>query len=328
MAKKIIAIAFSDLHLNDWTKFNDDNRRTLNGFDVLFRIARLCDKYNCPALFCGDLFHKAENMSQDLYKYFVKETQRLESKYPQFRCLAISGNHDLDKVSTVENKVDSWVSLLAHKDSNISNPTHWLECIDFKTRNHFDFTVAGIPYIDHNHGLNEYIKNVKSDTDILLLHTDYPGATDTDGRVVGSVENLNINLLKPFKLVLIGHIHKHQRLGKKVYMVGAPQQQRRTDRGCNMGYIEIYDDFTAKFRSWEDYPKFIDVYDESSIKKDGNYYTVIPKPTSKTVESEHKITKQLTKKQLARLYMKQKGDKSKTRLKLLTKILTKGEKLC
>jgi hypothetical protein len=72
----------------------------------------------------------------------------------------------------------------------------------------------------------------------------------------------------------------------------------------------------------------IDVYDESEIKDDGNYYTVIPKPTSKTIESEHKITKQLTKKQLARRYMKQKGDKNKTRLKLLTKVLTKGEELC
>lgn len=326
MKKKIIAIAFSDLHLNDWSKFNTENSRTLNGFSVLHRIAKICDKHKCPALFCGDLFHKAENISKDLYKAFVKETQRLEFKYPRFKCYAISGNHDLDRVSTVENKVDSWVSLLSYKEDNISNSTHWLECIDFKTRIFFDFTVAGVPYLDHNQGLNEYLKSVK--TDILLLHTDYPGATDTDGRVVGSTENLNINLLKPFKLVLIGHIHKPQRLGKKIYMVGAPQQQRRTDRDCEMGYMEIYDDFTVKFKAWDDYPKFIDVYDESEIKDDGNYYTVIPKPTSKTIESEHKITKQLTKKQLARRYMKQKGDKNKTRLKLLTKVLTKGEELC
>ena len=29
---------------------------------------------------------------------------------------------------------------------------------------------------------------------ILLLHTDYPGAKDTDGSEVGTAENLNINL--------------------------------------------------------------------------------------------------------------------------------------
>ena len=318
MKKKIIAIAFSDLHLNDWSKFNTENSRTLNGFSVLHRIAKICDKHKCPALFCGDLFHKAETMTQELRNITDRELGKLPST---FRCYAINGNHDLYQVNSPSNRKEGWVHIL-------SRQFPWLTILDFRTVEFpkAGFTVHGIPYLDHNQGLNEYLKGVK--TDILLLHTDYPGATDTDGRVVGSAENLNINLLKPFKLVLIGHIHKPQRLGKKIYMVGAPQQQRRTDRDCEMGYMEIYEDFTVKFKAWDDYPKFIDVYDESEIKDDGNYYTVIPKPTSKTIESEHKITKQLTKKQLARRYMKQKGDKNKTRLKLLTKVLTKGEELC
>jgi len=313
--KKVIAIAFSDLHLNDWSKFNTENSRTLNGFSVLHRIAKVCDRYKCPALFCGDLFHKPELMTQELRNITDRELSKLPST---FRCYAINGNHDLYQVNSPTNRKDGWVHIL-------SRQFPWLTVVDFRTVEFpkLGFKIHGVPYIDHNQGLGEYLKNVK--TDILLLHTDYPGATDTDGRIVDSAENLNINMFKPYKLVLIGHIHKHQRLGKKIYMVGAPQQQRRTDRNCDMGYMKIYDDFTCSFVPFHNYPKFIDVESQEDIKDDGNYYTVVPKTSREVKQTEHKITKQLSKKKLARLYMKQKGDQNKSRRKLLTKILIKSE---
>lgn len=313
--KKVIAIAFSDLHINDWSKFNTENSRTLNGFSVLHRIAKLCDRYKCPALFCGDLFHKPELMTQELRNITDRELSKLPST---FKCYAINGNHDLYQVNSPTNRKEGWVHIL-------SRQFPWLTVVDFRTVEFpkLGFNIHGVPYIDHNQGLGEYLKNVK--TDILLLHTDYPGATDTDGRIVDSAENLNINMFKPYKLVLIGHIHKHQRLGKKIYMVGAPQQQRRTDRNCEMGYMKIYEDFTCSFVPFDDYPKFIDVESQEEVKDDGNYYTVVPKTSREVKQTEHKITKQLSKKKLARLYMKQKGDQNKSRRKLLTKILIKSE---
>ena len=319
MAKReVIAIAFSDLHLNMWSKFNPDKHRTLNGFDVLFRIANICSEYCCPALFCGDLFHKPKNIDAELFDMVQQKFYELNLIHNKtgFRVYAISGNHDIDKVNTIEEPKTSWVSRFA-------------ECYDWLVNLDHDYVtihgkkVYGIPYIDHNNGLNKYIKKIYAD--ILLLHTDYPGATDTDGRVVDSAENLNINMFKQFKLVLCGHIHKPQRLGKKIYMVGAPQQQRRTDRNCKMGYLEIYDDLSVKFKYWDDYPKFIDVESQEDIKDDGNYYTVVPKSTREVNQTEHKITKQLSKKKLARLYMKQKGDQNKSRRKLLTEVLIKSE---
>lgn len=313
--KRVIAIAFSDLHINDWSKFNTENSRTLNGFSVLHRIAKLCDRYKCPALFCGDLFHKPELMTQELRNITDRELSKLPST---FKCYAINGNHDLYQVNSPTNRKEGWVHIL-------SRQFPWLTVVDFRTVEFpkLGFNIHGVPYIDHNQGLGEYLKNVK--TDILLLHTDYPGATDTDGRIVDSAENLNINMFKPYKLVLIGHIHKHQRLGKKIYMVGAPQQQRRTDRNCEMGYMKIYEDFTCSFVPFDDYPKFIDVESQEEVKDDGNYYTVVPKTSREVKQTEHKITKQLSKKKLARLYMKQKGDQNKSRRKLLTKILIKSE---
>lgn len=161
---------------------------------------------------------------------------------------------------------------------------------------------------------------------ILLLHTDYPGAKDTDNTEVGTVENLNVNLLTKFKLVLIGHIHKPQRLGKKVYMVGAPLQQRRTDRNCKLGYWKIYEDFSMEFKPFKGFPKFVDVSSEDEIMDDGNYYTVIAsKSKVMEVEDTPQITGELSKKSMVRRYMKAKGIKDKEKKTTLLKVIKEAE---
>lgn len=202
-------------------------------------------------------------------------------------------------------------------------------CVDgnrYKHASYGDYHIYGVPYIDNNVGLSEYLKKLKLDKNvknILLLHTDYPGARDTDGREVDSVENLNVNTLNKFDLVLCGHIHKPQRLSKKVYMIGAPNHQRRTDRGCKLGYWEIYSDLSMKFIPLKEFPKFIDVEKEDDIKDDGNYYTVIPPKASNPVNNKHKITKQLSKKTLAKRYLKEKGIKDEVKTNLLIETLKK-----
>lgn len=188
--------------------------------------------------------------------------------------------------------------------------------------------VYGVPYIDNNVGLSEYLKKLeldKSKKNILLLHTDYPGAKDTDGREIDSVENLNVNVLNKFDLVLCGHIHKPQRLSKRVYMIGAPNHQRRTDRDCELGYWKIYEDLSLKFVPLKNFPKFIDVEREEDINDDGNYYTVIPQKASTPVNNKHKITKQLSKKSLAKRYLREKGIKDEVKTNLLIETLKKAE---
>lgn len=320
---QVIALAFSDLHINDWAKHNQDNQRTLNHFRVLSIINDLCKKYKCPALFCGDMFHKAENMSQELSLLNQEYLAKLA-----FNCLAIEGNHDLHRVSTIKNPVHGWI----HYFSKIY--PFWLTDLSFSSYDMYPTTqlkikVYGVPYIDHNIGLNDYLKNLELEEGykhILLLHTDYPGAEDTDGRKVDSVENLNLNILNRFDLVLCGHIHKPQRLSKKVYMVGAPLQQRRTDKNCKLGYWLIYEDLSVKFKELKGFPKFIDVESEDEIKDDGNYYTVVPKQkTSEQASTNHKITKQLTKTKLAKRYLKEKGIKDEKKQNLLIRTLKRAE---
>lgn len=319
MEKEVIAIAFSDLHINLWAKFNENNHRTLNSFRVLSIIQKQCRKYNCPALFCGDLFHKPENMDQDLAEICYNEFNKLG----KLNILAISGNHCIKKVSRIGTHPFSWLYLVER---------YGIEIMDYHNRPlsayHQDIMVYGVPYIDNNVGLSEYLKKLKLDKNvknILLLHTDYPGAKDTDGREINSVENLNVNILNKFDLVLCGHIHKPQRLSKKVYMIGAPYQQRRTDKDCKLGYWKLYSDLSMEFVELKGFPKFVDVESEDEIKDDGNYYTVLPKKSSIQVNTNHQITKQLSKKVLAKRYLKEKGIKDEVKTKLLIETLKKAE---
>lgn len=325
--KQVIALVFSDLHLNDWAKFNQDDTRTKNQLKVLVSLLKKSQENLIPVLFCGDFLHKPDVIRPGLlnliYEYLrdnIGTQQNMVNGFPVM--YAISGNHDMDKISTIGDKPVSWVKL-------ISPMFAWMKDLDYSQILITDkVMIHGIPYIDNNIGLSEYLKKMELNPKlkhILMLHTDYPGAKDTDGREIGSVENLNINVLNRFDLVLCGHIHKPQRLSKKVFMIGAPIQQRRTDRDCKMGYWRLYDDLSMGFVEIKGMPKFIDVDSPDKVKDDGNYYTVITPIASKKEDKPHKITRNLSKKALARKYMKVKGIADKNKENLLINVLKETE---
>lgn len=321
--KNLVAYVISDLHINDWAKFNENDTRTHNQMRIL--VSLLSKSYNerVPILFCGDLFHKPDIIRPELLNLIFHDSLVIHTRYMGYPIMyAISGNHEINHISKIGEHPVSWTRLF-------TKMFPWLVCLDYcQVLIKDNIMIHGVPYVDHNIGLSKYLKEMKLDTKqkhILMLHTDYPGARDTDGREVGSVENLNLNVLDRFDLVLCGHIHKPQRLSKKVYMIGAPIQQRRTDRDCDMGYWKLYDDLSMTFVKLKGYPRFIDVESQDEIKDDGNYYTIIPKIASNPVETKHKITKQLTNKTLAKRYMKVKGIKDKNKEQLLIKVLKEAD---
>lgn len=324
MKKRPVALAFSDLHLNIWGKFNKDNKRTLEGFRVLFTLFEKAKSLNIPVLFGGDLFHKPESLDQDLFLIYLSESTIIEQL--EVEAYGIDGNHDQKNTNTYYNKTSGWLSLIG---KNLFKSLNWGSVLISPKGSKHKFRVFGVPYLDGDRGLSEYLgkfKPNKGEKNILLLHTTYPGSRDTDGREVEASSNLNINTLNKFDLVLCGHIHKPQRISKKVYMLGAPIQQRRTDMNCKMGYWILYDDLSMKFFELKGFPKFIDVESEAEIKDDGNYYTIIPQKSSETKVTTHKITKKLSKQSLARRYMREKGIKDKAKKELLIDILKKTER--
>lgn len=318
----IIGIIFSDLHLGEYSTFNKDNRRVESHFEVLKTIKSLCRKYNVPGICTGDLFHKPDSVSNDFYETIVDHFKVLDKHDWKLYC--ISGNHDCQQSNSINNTSPSWVK-------SFSKIFKFLECMDLRNIeldvHNTKFNLCGIPYIDHNINLNLFINKVyqSKGKSILLLHTDYPGAKDTDGTEVGTVENLNLTLLDKFRLVLCGHIHKPQRLSKKAFMIGAPLQQRRTDRECELGYWELHDDFSMVFKPLDSFPKFIDVNNEDGISDDINYYTIIPTAKEEDTVVNHGITQTITKTKMVKKYCKAVGIKDRAKKKVLIKILNNTE---
>lgn len=317
--KKVIAIAISDLHCNNWNKFNDNNKRTRDHFLVLKYVAEACNKHKVKhILFGGDFFHRPENIDSELLDILTQEFRDWENH--GVKLMGISGNHDMKHSNRLDKPSPSLFTSLSRLVTNV-------ECLDLTSKViKGKYEVHGVPYLDRNLGMNEYLTSMvldKNHKHILLLHTDYPGAKDNDGSVVDSVENLNINILNKFDLVLIGHIHKPQRLSKKVYMIGATHQQRRTDKDSELGYTLIYDDLSIKLVSLRDkFPRFIDVESAEEVKEDGNYYTVIGQNLNIKNDTEVRgIDIGLSRKKIAKQYLRKSGVKDREKKKLLLNIL-------
>lgn len=312
--RKLKAIVFSDLHLNDWNKHP---KRLDTAFKVLQHISSRCEEEQVPAIHCGDLFHKPENLSNYLFNRVVEEFNKLSNR--SWVMYYISGNHSCYHKNTIERGMpNSW-------ENTLSKVYPWLISLDFRgIKLNPRIKLHGVPYIDNNIGLSEYLSRIpirnKKQKQVLVLHTSYPGAKDTDGIEVNS-DNISINTLDKFDLTLMGHVHKPQRLGKKVYMIGCPYQQRRTDRSCELGYWELYSDLSMKFIPLNNLPKFIDVEDESQIKDDGNYYTVLSKTEQNTSIITNPIRKGVSRKGLVRRYLRTIGEDDRYKKQVLTQIL-------
>lgn len=320
MKPKLIALIISDLHINLWSKFNEDNQRTMNHFKVLEKMAKLSEKYQVPTIFGGDLFHKPENMGQEFAHIVQREFYNLQ-RY-RWEMWAISGNHDLNQVNTLKNMKSSWMTYFSRYHS-------WLKSLDdISQKLNDNIVIHGLPYIDHNEGMMEYLKGwdlLSRYKHILLIHSDYPGAKDTDGRIIDSSENINVEFLeKKFDLILCGHIHKPQQISNKVFMIGAPLQQRRTDKDCKLGYWKLYSDLTLEFKPIDEMPRFIDVTSEDDILDDGNYYTLISKVQTENINT-NTITRDLSKEKIISKYLKEKGVKDKAKKNLLLNLLKEAE---
>lgn len=299
MSKKLLAITFSDLHLHNWKSHNDGMYRTGVGVSILIYLA---NKYpDIPKLFPGDLFHG--EIGPKLLGY-------VEEKWPKnFRksLYAISGNHDQEEKSYLDAETPSMVTYFSKKGRLIN--------MDFQNDDLGDFNLHGIPYLTYNKGFMEAIQERVDNTpdngkpNILMIHTDLYGATEIDGREVNTVENLPRDMGKAFEafdLVLCGHIHKPQEIiPGHIIMVGAPNQQRRSDAQGTFGYWEIYQDLSYKFIALDTLPKFR-FYDEGTEPENTtDYWIMLRKEADDVAEpSGIEFSNTVTHVKLAQSYLK------------------------
>lgn len=322
--KKVpVAVAFSDLHLEKYQRFNEGNRRLNNAIDVLRRIALKSKKLKIPTIFGGDLFHKEEVLTNEILYHTLPAIDKYWAKHTE-KIYAISGNHDQCQQSLIGKESISYIGTVSKLYNNVIN-------MDF---NHIELTetidLYGIPYITLDIGFKEYIEDIKLNTkknNILLIHTTMPNAKDTNGMEIDSHLDAEFyEACSKFDLVLCGHIHKPMsfKKGKTTYVqLGAPQQQRLTDKDCDMGYWIINNDMTADFIPFEDYPKFVVVNSITDKHQDGNFYVIEPEKKLKKEIEEIKTDFSNTSnyRKLARNYCKEKSIKDKTKRDALYKSL-------
>jgi len=309
--RDLIAIASSDWHYHNWKQFNENGERLTVTKKVILKLFEEAHLKKVPILFSGDLFHTPDGLSDEVFYSVMDFFKGLQDLFNDVRVLGISGNHD--------GKISMYKAISRAFDNFI--------CIDNGVEYINNIPIIGIPYIKRNKGLVDKIEKAKEfGGGILLLHTELYGAPDPSGYTV-EPQNLprNLNaLFKAFDLVLSGHIHKHTKVCDNVYMVGAPNQQRKSDAGCKMGYLKIYSDFSVKFVDLG-MPEF-KYYNEGEKRENtDDFWIEIPKPKKLKKSSEASFKPNMDKTKMAKKYANETGIKSPKKVNALIKILNKTE---
>ena len=324
---KLRAIVYSDLHKAHYNKFNEGNRRLLNAQDVMKRVKVMARVHKCPIIFLGDLFHKEKHITNPLLADTLPFLGKM-FKSNKIMTYAITGNHDQSQSNTIDNPSPSYIKTLA-------NTFKGIECLDFKSKDLGDWELFGVPYLTHDLGLVDYINSIDINpgkVNVLMLHTTMPNVQDTDGRTM--VSHIPVNDFEKavgrFDIVLSGHIHKPMQFGigkTTVVQVGAPQQQRLTDKNCEMGCWLIHQNFDVEFMPFNNYPRFIEIPPNKPKPDNKHFYVVTQekKEQSKTTVSKTKFGNTLSGNKLARNYCKEKGIKDKVKRKALKETLKNAQ---
>lgn len=323
MKKKTIAIAFSDIHFHNWKQFNEDGRRITASLRVWEHLEGLANELDVPLLFCGDLLHDDQNISNELFYRILPKIIN-----PRKEIFAISGNHDQAGISNLQNYPTNWIKTM----SELSNKWVNMDYHHFKWMKQ-KIELHGIPYMTHNHGFQEFIEKIeltKGYKHILMIHTDLPGAKETDDREVGSAYGIPKQMSKlfgRFDLVISGHIHKPQQLASNVYMLGATNEQRRTDAGCDMGYWMVKEDLSMEFIPIIYTPRFRTAqYKEQT--DDYNFWDLTGKKSDiKSVTKDHHSgVKKISNLGIVKKYIEKEGISDLKKKKALKNIIKKSEK--
>lgn len=316
MDKSIIGLATGDIHFNDWKTFNTQEERTQVTIRFLSHLMIQAKNNSVPIFHTGDLYHTPKGLTTKTLSMFANFMAVAEVDYKGVKIYGISGNHDLDQGYSL------WdATCKVHNDIFID--------LDNGYKSFDGFTVFGIPYAKRNEGLIKKIESFAthpSDKKILLLHTALYGAPDPSGYEL-EPENLprNLNaLFKDFELVLAGHVHKYTQVENNIIMVGAPNQQRKSDSECQMGYLEIYSDFSTKFIKFAS-PRFRYYNEGEEHENTWDFWMEIKKPKKLKKGSEAAFKPTMNREQMARQYAEETGITSPRKIKALINILNQTD---
>lgn len=171
-------------------------------------------------VFLGDLYHTHAMVRSEVHQFwfdYFKDKDQFHN-----RPFVIIGNHDMANQVIHAQKSESPVKTLPNIIPVSSLTTYE--------------NIAFVPYCHTAEMFQQEIKPSKES--ILLCHQEFRGFRYETG-IETSEASCGPDALKDFKLVLSGHIHKHQISGN-IHYVGAPYHQKRSD-WANPRHVAILD---------------------------------------------------------------------------------------
>ena len=140
MARRI-ALCISDIHLNDWKKFNERDRRIYTTINLLHKLGAQAAEEGIPVLIPGDLFHTPKGLTTKLLQITTALFRSMSDMGARF--ILTSGNHDIDGdyslVKALENAFPDTIKCIDNSYENIRGFSD-------------DYRVYGIPYRKRNEG--------------------------------------------------------------------------------------------------------------------------------------------------------------------------------
>lgn len=204
----------------------------------------------------GDLFHTHAILRQEVIDFYRKRIKFLKGGN-QFKPQVFVGNHDL--LGPTNGSINAISLVLSDMVGVIDKPTGLLD----------EPTIWGVPFVPDNKEFVRICNEVVPHNAILLCHQTFEGSQFENGFY--APEGVDQKLI-PQPLVISGHIHNRQQVGKVIY-IGTPRAVTANEANQDKG-LAILDTATAQME-YISTNHLVKCYKYIEIHENGN--TTIPK---------------------------------------------------
>ncbi len=261
-------LIFSDLHLDNHRAFSYTteggfNSRFIEQLRVLEFLLGKAEDLGIPVIHAGDLFNRRLLLPSDV----LHKTYKMLARFPKQTVYLIIGNHDTYSWSSVDTPLAVFKDLKHVQIIDMTAHVYFPPNVDVTMTPHGSLLQEALPSHDKKQ--------------VLITHygVDTARLGPRDFRMQSDLTAKQLKELG-YDLVLLGHIHKHQTIGKNIIILGSCMQHSFHETGEDKFYF-ILDSKTGKLKKRHiPAPKFIlhEIRSKKGLEeinvKDGNYHRI------------------------------------------------------
>lgn len=286
------AVAFSDLHVNDYRRFNVGTTRLGHCLQALQDVVTYARNRNTRyVLFSGDLYDTPKQLLTTVVNATVAAFTDIFRENPDLLFLAISGNHDQGSKSLwgqpCITALEHLATLFPANFKLLDNTCHVLPV---GADAPLDVTVHGIPYY-------EFPAHFDQALDAAVMRADQVdeelGSKGLHYLLIHQTPDLGTEVIAPdfanddprflrFKYVFCGHIHLRAQITKNLVLVGSPLHRDAADEGQEKGFLSLD---LASAKGWRlvstkgRYPEFRTLpYGQAPTEEEQGQYLLVGAP--------------------------------------------------